>query len=254
MREVATQARPFVCGDQRPVDGVLGMGEDTDARRFLLNRLARMWIDPAHFTDHWLAEGLSAWLATQVLDGASCIPPEAHPGPGTPDLDIWTEVTSTELIPRGNWQQNTACSLVAAGAEIIGTERMVELTSELIGAAVPRCPWARIIGLQVARATCPRASMGSWPPWTRPAATADSSGAHLRLAERDAPAAELLDLMLREAGIVSSSATTATTRRPRHDLARFSQLRMASPAPQDPAVSFPHPPARPLRRWCACIP
>jgi hypothetical protein len=137
VREVATQARPFVYGDLRPVDGVLGMGEDADARRFLPSRLARMWIDPAHFTDRWLAEGLSIWLSTQVLDGASCIPPGAHPGPGTPDLDTWTEVTSTGLIPLGNWQQDTACSLVAAGAEIIGTERMVELANELIAAPVP---------------------------------------------------------------------------------------------------------------------
>lgn len=137
VREVATQSRHFVYGDQRPIDGILGMGEDADAQRFLPSRLARMWIEPDQVTDRWLAEGLTAWLSTQVIDGATCVSPEAHPGPEAPDLDAWIEVTSRELLSLGNWQQDTACSLVAAGAEIIGAERMVELAIELIDAPVP---------------------------------------------------------------------------------------------------------------------
>jgi hypothetical protein len=136
VREVATQSRRFRHGDLWPTDGVLGMCEDADASTHLPARLARAWIDPEQITDPWLAQGLASWLATQALPGMACADAVDHPGPATPDLDDWIEVSSFDGIPLGDWQKTTACRLVEAGAEIIGDEGMIELTRELIDAPV----------------------------------------------------------------------------------------------------------------------
>ena len=136
VREVATQSRRYTYGDDRPTDGILGMDEDADAR-MLASRLARRWIDPAQFEDRWLEAGVAHWLASQAAADTPCGDAGQHPGPDAPDLDAWVEVTSPELVELGNWQNHTACTLVASAADIVGPERMVELVVELIEAPVP---------------------------------------------------------------------------------------------------------------------
>ncbi len=136
VREVATQTRRFTYGDDRPIDGLLGMDEDADAR-MLAGRIARTWIDPTQVADRWLEEGLVQWLATQAATDIACGEAGEHPGPDAPDLDAWVEVTSGELVELGNWQNETACTLVETAAEVVGPARMIELTVELLEAPVP---------------------------------------------------------------------------------------------------------------------
>lgn len=136
VREVATQTRRYTYGDDRPIDGILGMDEDADPR-MLASRLARRWVDSAQFLDRWLEEGVTHWLATQAAADIPCGDAGEHPGPDAPDLDAWVEVTSSELIDLGNWQNDMACTLVETAAGIIGPERMIELIVELLEAPVP---------------------------------------------------------------------------------------------------------------------
>ena len=137
IREVATRARPYLFGDLRPTDGVLGMGEDAEAPTFVANRLARAWLDPEQVTDAWLVEGLASWLSARAVADLSCSDPGDYPGPDAPDLDDWVEVESSEALPLATWQWSTACQLVELGAEIVGDEAMIELIRDLINAPVP---------------------------------------------------------------------------------------------------------------------
>lgn len=134
-REASNQAREHTWADARPIGGVVGISEHVGADGYVPAILARTWIDPTHFTDTWLGEGIALWLGAQANTSTDCPAAAEHPGPGTADLDDWQPDQSDS--PVRSWQSATACQLVETGAEIMGTEAMLELVRELIEAPVP---------------------------------------------------------------------------------------------------------------------
>ena len=107
--------------------------------------LARAWMDPGHVTDQWLSEGLAAWLGRRVMD-ESCAAPDAHPGPGEPDLDTWMAVDSSELIPLSEWQWSSACNIIETAAGVIGDQAMYALVRELVSAPADTSPSMPTVG------------------------------------------------------------------------------------------------------------
>ncbi len=134
-REASNQAREHTWADARPLDGVVGISEHVGADGYVPAILARTWIDPSHFTDTWLGEGIALWLGAQANTSTSCPEAVEHPGPGPADLDDWQPDGSDS--PVRSWQSASACHIVEIGAEIIGTEAMLELIRELVEAPVP---------------------------------------------------------------------------------------------------------------------
>jgi hypothetical protein len=135
LRESANQAREHTWADPRPIDGVIGISEHVSADDYVPAILARAWIDPVHFSDTWLGEGIALWLGAQAVEDASCPDAVEHPGPGQADLDDWQPEQSDS--PVRSWQSATACRIIETGAEVIGADVMLDLVRQLVEAPVP---------------------------------------------------------------------------------------------------------------------
>ncbi len=153
-RETASQGRYSAAGDDRPIDGIIGLIEGDYATGAVAERLARTWFGPERVSEPWLAEGLAMWAGRSAVGEPCPVPALPEAGPDDPvvdpdaliprttvDLDDWTvPVLGTDeplAWQRSRYQSSVTCGIVERAAAAVGDEVMTDIVAELLASPSP---------------------------------------------------------------------------------------------------------------------
>jgi hypothetical protein len=134
VRQVASQALGGYAGDFIPKRGQIRVGERLDDPALVAHELAHAWSNGGTLEELWMIEGLAEWAGTTAA-GTECPEAGEYPGGGSPRLREWRYLganASREDRAVIAYQYAAACRLFAEVAELIGGERMRDVTTALL--------------------------------------------------------------------------------------------------------------------------